>query len=99
MLAEAHIQIHQESPGFGAAQILCFQFHLCWPVMSQKDTDLEVPMGHITSLQELSELSTSLAHTRWVLSWIHLKSPYLDPAQKALIMTELLKLSPLPSLL
>lgn len=64
MLAEAHMQIHQESPGFGAEQILSFQFHLCWPVMSQKETLLEVPMFHLTSVQELSVLSTSLAHTR-----------------------------------
>ena len=66
--------MHQLSPGFLPSQILCFQFHLCWPVMSQK-----LPTrGHVTSWH-VSLLSTSFAHTRWVLSWIHLWSPYLEP--------------------
>ena len=67
-LAVAHIQIHQLSPGLGAAQILSFQFHLCWPVMSQK---LPPSSFQDNSLQDVG-LSTNLAQTLWVRSWLHL---------------------------
>lgn len=71
-LAAAHMQMHQLSPGFGPSHTLRLQFHLAWPVMSQKLTAPEVPgLGHLTSSQ-LWLSSTSLAHTRCVLSWIHL---------------------------
>ena len=67
-LAVAHIQMHQLSPGLGAAQILSFQFHLCWLVMSQKLWPFSF---HDNSLQDVG-LSTNLAQTLWVRSWIHL---------------------------
>jgi len=74
-LAVAHMQIHQLSPGFGALQILELQFHLCCRVRSQK---LCPSASQLRAVHD-SGSSTSLAHTRWVLSWIHLKSPYLAP--------------------
>ena len=63
-LAVAHIQIHQLSPGLGALQILSFQFHLCWPVMSQKLAPFPF---HDNSLQDVG-LSTNLAQTLCVPS-------------------------------
>ena len=73
-LAVAHMQIHQESPGFGSDLICWSHCHYFWPVIVQKSSWPQA-RGFSSLL-----LSKSWAHTLCVPSWLHLKSPYLGPS-------------------